>query len=77
MKQISIEEARSRLAELVESVERGQEGIVLCRDGKPVAELRPVTASNQSFLNADPELPVPNARLSAQAENVKALGKPR
>jgi prevent-host-death family protein len=37
--------AKTRLSELLAKVERNRETIVICRNGTPVAELRPVNAA--------------------------------
>ena len=44
MKMINIHEAKARLSEYLELVERG-ERVVICRRNEPIAELRPVTAA--------------------------------
>lgn len=40
MKMVNMHEAKSRLSELVAGVEERNEVVILCRNGKPVAELR-------------------------------------
>jgi prevent-host-death family protein len=38
---VNTHEAKTRLSQLLEAVERG-EHVIICRYGKPIAELRPV-----------------------------------
>jgi antitoxin (DNA-binding transcriptional repressor) of toxin-antitoxin stability system len=37
---VNMHEAKTRLSELVKAVEEGNETVVLCRDGREVAEIR-------------------------------------
>ena len=37
---VNMHEAKTRLSELVKAVEEGNEVVVLCRDGREVAEIR-------------------------------------
>jgi prevent-host-death family protein len=46
MRSVGIFEAKNRLSELVSAAESG-EVIVLTRNGRPVAELRPIIADKQ------------------------------
>lgn len=46
MRTVGIFEAKNRLSELVSEVERG-ETVLLTRNGKPVAELVPVSHDNE------------------------------
>lgn len=66
-KLVNIHEAKSRLSELLKDVEAGEQ-VYICRDGKPVAELRKIDEireplkkykqiSNVKFYQ-DPSLPV-------------------
>ena len=41
MKTVNIHEAKSKLSSLVSELEAGGETIVICRNGKPVADLVP------------------------------------
>lgn len=41
MIKVNTHEAKTRLSELIRRVERG-ESVRICRDGKPIADLRPV-----------------------------------
>jgi prevent-host-death family protein len=50
MKRCNTHEAKTRLSELLADVETRGEVILICRNGKPVAELRPVTAARKSPL---------------------------
>jgi prevent-host-death family protein len=50
MKRCNTHEAKTRLSELLADVETRGEVILICRNGKPVAELRPVTAPKKSPL---------------------------
>ena len=47
MKKVNIHEAKARLSEYVDAVERG-ERIVICRRNRAVAELRPIGATRTS-----------------------------
>jgi prevent-host-death family protein len=40
MKSVNMHEAKTRLSELVKAVEERNEVVVLCRDGREVAEIR-------------------------------------
>jgi prevent-host-death family protein len=40
MKMVNMHEAKTRLSELVKAVEENNEVIILCRNGKPVAEIK-------------------------------------
>lgn len=53
---INMHEAKSRLSELVKAVEEGNETVVICRKGKPVAELKSVSKSAVDRLTPDPAL---------------------
>jgi antitoxin (DNA-binding transcriptional repressor) of toxin-antitoxin stability system len=41
MKTINVHEAKTRLSVLLAEIERGGKGTVICRNGKPVADLVP------------------------------------
>ena len=56
MKRCNTHEAKTRLSELLADVEAHGEVILICRNGKPVAELRPVTAVSRSPLAKNPRL---------------------
>jgi prevent-host-death family protein len=43
MNKVNIYEAKARLSEFIDAVERG-ERVVICRRNRPVAELRPIAA---------------------------------
>lgn len=49
-------EAKTRLSELVATVEKGGDVVVLCRNGKPVAELRPVRRQSGARLKTNRDL---------------------
>ncbi len=55
---VNMHEAKSRLSQLVKAVEDSGELVVLCRDGKEVAELRPRARRNRVVrtLTPDPAL---------------------
>lgn len=56
-------EAKTRLSELVRAVEEGNETVVLCRDGREVAEIRRRTRSRRvRSLAPDPRFRVEFAR---------------
>jgi antitoxin (DNA-binding transcriptional repressor) of toxin-antitoxin stability system len=52
---VNMHEAKSRLSELVKAVEEKGEIVVLCRDGKPVAELNKPSASRKKFNRLKPQ----------------------
>ncbi|MBI4026863.1 MAG: type II toxin-antitoxin system Phd/YefM family antitoxin, partial [Verrucomicrobia bacterium] len=45
---VNMHEAKTRLSELVKAVEEKNEVVILCRHGKPVAE---ITTPTQPFVN--------------------------
>lgn len=49
MKTINIHEAKSKLSQLIASVEEGGDTIVICRNGKPVAQLDAFRQSDDTF----------------------------
>lgn len=49
MIKVNMHEAKSRLSELVKAVEKKGETVVLCRDGKPVAELKKISVAEGTF----------------------------
>jgi antitoxin (DNA-binding transcriptional repressor) of toxin-antitoxin stability system len=51
----NMHEAKTRLSELVKLVEERDEVVVLCRNGKPVAEIRKRHDSPQLRRNLDPD----------------------
>ena len=56
MRRCNTHEAKTRLSELLAAVETHGEVILICRNGKPVAELRPVTVTHASPLRTNPRL---------------------
>jgi prevent-host-death family protein len=54
----NMHEAKSRLSELVRAVEEGGETVILQRNGKPVAEIRPYVSKRRvrRDLTPDPAL---------------------
>jgi len=56
MKRCNTHEAKTRLSELLADVETNGEVVLICRNGKPVAELRPVAAAQRSPLRKNPRL---------------------
>lgn len=54
---VNIYEAKTNLSSLIGRVEEGGERVLICRNGKPVAELRPVEKTVDP-LDTDPELAV-------------------
>jgi prevent-host-death family protein len=55
MKVVSIYEAKAHLSKLIASLEAGEERIVLCRHGVPVADLVP-HRKEERLLEPDPAL---------------------
>ena len=46
MRTVNVHEAKTRLSELLAGVEAKGEWVCICRNGKPVAELRPIKAKD-------------------------------
>jgi len=44
---VTMDEARARLSELVEALQQPDEEVMICRDGKPVAELTKPRVANR------------------------------
>jgi antitoxin (DNA-binding transcriptional repressor) of toxin-antitoxin stability system len=59
---VNMHKAKTHLSELVKAVEEENETIILCRDGKPVAELRRPTRAGVNRFKPDPKLRVKFAR---------------
>lgn len=57
MIRVNIHEAKTRLSGLLLAVEEKGEAVIICRDGKPVAELRALKRSGNP-LRANPRLRV-------------------
>ena len=53
---VNTHEAKTRLFELLRLVEERNERIRVCRDGKPVAEIGPITPTADDPLRPDPLL---------------------
>lgn len=58
MKTVNTYQAKTALSQLLAEVEERGETIVICRNGKPVAELRPVPTIRSPFAVMDPALKV-------------------
>jgi len=56
MKEINLYEAKTHLSRLIVELERGEDRIVLCRNGVPVADLTPHAKQSTSSREPDPEL---------------------
>lgn len=52
---VNTHEAKTRLSELIAKVEETGEHIVLCRSGKPVAEIVPIQKTVRKFQDPVPE----------------------
>ena len=52
--QVNMHEAKSRLSELVKAVEEDGEQVILCRHGKPVAEIKKASAQAGKFNRLKP-----------------------
>jgi prevent-host-death family protein len=50
---VNMHEAKTRLSELVKAVEEGQETVVICRGGAPVAELKAIPPRKVNRLKPD------------------------
>ncbi len=55
---VNTHEAKTKLSALLAAVEERGETVIICRNGKPAAELRAVTASKRLPLKPDPRLRV-------------------
>jgi prevent-host-death family protein len=55
---VNTHEAKTRLSALVAAVADRGETVVICRNGKPAAELRPISPVPRSRLQIDPSLRV-------------------
>lgn len=53
---VNTHEAKTRLSALLAAVETHRETVIICRGGKPVAELRALTSSGIDPLIQHPEL---------------------
>lgn len=58
---VNMHEAKTRLLEFVKAVEERNETVVLCRDGRAVAELRRVKKRTTRSLTPDPRFRVERA----------------
>jgi antitoxin (DNA-binding transcriptional repressor) of toxin-antitoxin stability system len=59
MIRVNMHDAKSRLSELVKAVEDGNETVLLCRNGHPVAEIRATRRpAKVNRLQGSPELKV-------------------
>jgi prevent-host-death family protein len=66
---VNMHDAKTRLSELVKAVEERNEVVILCRDGREVAEIRRRSKRRQvRNLKPDPELRVEFARGYNSAE---------
>ncbi len=57
MKMINMHDAKTNLSRVVEEISRTGETYLICRDGEPVAEMRPYSPSRDPF-QTDPDLSV-------------------
>ncbi|MFA6961352.1 MAG: type II toxin-antitoxin system Phd/YefM family antitoxin [Opitutaceae bacterium] len=53
---VNTHEAKTRLSALLVAVEERGETVIICRNGKPAAELRAITSISIDPLRAHPEL---------------------
>ena len=56
MIKVNTHEAKTRLSALLAAVESEGEVVVICRNGKPIAELRRAKEEHRDPLRTDPEL---------------------
>ncbi len=56
MIQVNTHEAKTKLSALLLAVEERGETVVICRNQKPVAELRRISAASHAFLPPHPDL---------------------
>lgn len=52
MKKVNIHEAKTQLSALLTYVENSNEHIIICRSGKPIAEIRPYEQRQRTLLPA-------------------------
>jgi len=52
---VNMHEAKSRLSELVKAVENSNETVILCRDGRQVAEIRRITRRRTALRDLTPD----------------------
>lgn len=52
MKSVNVHEAKSTLSSLLSQIERHGTGVVICRNGKPVADLIPHQGGDRSQADA-------------------------
>lgn len=57
MRHVNTHEAKTQLSALLAEIEDHGESFLICRNGRPVAELRPVRAARDPLVN-DPRLAV-------------------
>jgi antitoxin (DNA-binding transcriptional repressor) of toxin-antitoxin stability system len=55
---VNTHEAKTQLSALLRAVEESNETVLICRNGKPVAEVRRPTHAARDPLKADPSLAV-------------------
>jgi antitoxin (DNA-binding transcriptional repressor) of toxin-antitoxin stability system len=63
---VNMQDAKTRLSQLVASAERG-ETVLLCRDGEPVVELRPIRSARDRTQLDTSDLGPPISREAALA----------
>jgi prevent-host-death family protein len=51
MKTVNVHEAKTQLSKLLASVEESSEPIVICRNGRPIADLVPHTRRNRTKMH--------------------------
>ena len=56
MQQINIHEAKTRLSAVLVQIEKTGERVVICRNGKPIAELGPIKKSVVDRLRKHPDM---------------------
>ncbi|MGF1657434.1 MAG: type II toxin-antitoxin system Phd/YefM family antitoxin [Verrucomicrobiales bacterium] len=55
---VNIYEAKTRLSAIIANIEKTGEPVLICRNGRPVAELRKAQPLQQDPFDPDPELRV-------------------
>ena len=53
MKTVNIHEAKTNLSALLAEIEKNGETIIICRNGKPVANLNPYLSRNRLILHPE------------------------
>lgn len=53
---VNIHEAKTKLSQIISSIELGKKSFIICRNGKPVAEIKKFTDIVKNPLKKNPQL---------------------